>query len=94
MITKDDILQKSVSFAREVGTANLDFATYYFQHGAHWANEQNSVEIAAKDAEIAEVLGALRDLYDEQNGAPLIEREQHWQTAYDKAGELLKKYGK
>lgn len=33
---------------------------------------------------------ALRDLYDEQNGAPLVRRELHWMAAYQSAGDVLK----
>ncbi len=39
--------------------------------------------------ELEEYKKALEDLYNEQNGPPLIRREKHWQAAYDKAGELL-----
>jgi hypothetical protein len=39
-----------------------------------------------------ELVKALRDLFDEQNGPPLIRDEKRWQKAYDKAGEMLIKY--
>lgn len=55
MLTEDQISQKALEFARATGTANIDFATYHFQHGAAWANEQNAQEIA-------ELVDALREL--------------------------------
>ena len=52
----------------------------------------NALEI--KEKEIDELVKALRDLYDEQNGAPLARREAKWQTAFENATELLKKHEK
>ena len=40
-----------------------------------------------------EALAALRELHDEQNGPPLQTRRKQWQEAYDKAIEVLQKYG-
>ncbi len=45
--------------------------------------------LKALTPELEEYKKALEDLYNEQNGPPLIRREKHWQAAYDKAGELL-----
>lgn len=45
-----------------------------------------------KDVAISELTAALRDLYDEQNDAPLERRREQWQAAYSKATEMLKKY--
>ena len=36
------------------------------------------------------LLVALRNLYDEQNGPPLILHRKTWQAAYDNAAALLK----
>lgn len=58
-----------------------------FVNGATWANEQNAQEIA-------ELVDALRELYDNQDGAP------GWENAIQKAAlavkieELLSKYEK
>ena len=38
----------------------------------------------------ARLLVALRNLYDEQNGPPLILHRKTWQAAYDNAAALLK----
>lgn len=40
-----------------------------------------------------EILTALRDLHDEQNGPPLETRRKQWQAAMDRAIEVLQKYG-
>jgi len=39
-----------------------------------------------------ELVDALQDLYDEQNGPPLIRHQSSWQKAMDKAGEMLTKF--
>ncbi len=67
-----------------------------FLKGAHWANDQNSAEIAAKDAEIAELVKALRNALTEIDGAY---RVNGWDaldecSAYSNGAELIKKYGK
>lgn len=31
----------------------------------------------------------MRDLYDQQEGPPLLRHEKKWQAAYDKAGDVL-----
>ena len=41
-------------------------------------------------AKLDKAINALRDLHDEQNGPPLFRREKQWQTAMDKAEEVLK----
>ena len=79
--------------------ANYDFSEENldewngFLKGAHWANHQNSIEIAAKDAEIEELVEALFYLRNrvgqtEENVSGLY-REQ-----WDRATAVLKKYGK
>ena len=95
MITKDDILQKSVSFAREVGTANIELANYFFQHGAIWATGRAVTEIA----ELVEVVGSLKAGYEDlirsvkmdNNHFDITTEEK---TALSRADELIKKYGK
>lgn len=52
-------------------------------------SRRKSVSAAA----LNEALTALRDLHDEQNGPPLETRRKQWQEAYDKAIEVLQKYG-
>ena len=42
-------------------------------------------------SELSDVLKALRDLHDEQNGPPLIRREDDWNKAMGKAYRILKK---
>jgi Lar family restriction alleviation protein len=42
----------------------------------------------------AELVDALRDLYDEQNDAPLERRRPEWQAAMDNAIKVLEKYEK
>jgi hypothetical protein len=43
-----------------------------------------------------ECLDALRDLYDRQNGPPLLAKrhKEAWESAMKKAEEVLKKHGK
>lgn len=41
-------------------------------------------------AELDTANDALQDLYDEQNGPPLLRHEKSWQAAMDKAEEVLK----
>lgn len=43
-----------------------------------------------KDETINELLEALRDLADEQNGPPLERHKESWQSAVNRAYELLK----
>lgn len=59
-------------------------------------NEGDALLLQAKNktiekerAKVGKILTALRDLYDEQNGAPLATREEHWFQSYRKAGEIL-----
>lgn len=44
------------------------------------------------DADVRELVEALRDLHDEQNGAPLVRREKEWQAAVDGARKALAKW--
>ena len=43
-----------------VETSSIPAEQYDIINGAIWANEQNAAELAAKDAEIAELVDALR----------------------------------
>ena len=49
----------------------------------HAAAELVAAATSAQDAQIATLQRALRNLLDEQNGAPLIKREEQWQKAVD-----------
>ncbi len=44
-------------------------------------------------AQLDKAINALHNLYDEQNGPPLLRREKQWQEAYDEAGDILKESG-
>lgn len=48
--------------------------------------------IAELQMEKEELIDALRDLYDEQNDAPIERHRARWETAMEKAGRTLKKY--
>ncbi len=47
------------------------------------------LEINGENKKIQRWQAALQDLYDEQNGPPLLRDELSWQVAMDKAGKLL-----
>lgn len=42
---------------------------------------------------IEELADALRNLYDQQNGPPLIRHEKKWQAAMDQAKKMLTQVG-
>ena len=48
-----------------------------------------AAEIELAEKEIKKLTDALRSLYDQQNGPPLIRDEKHWQEAMDKAAKCL-----
>lgn len=50
------------------------------------------MENQALRAENERLRAALQALYDEQNGAPLSQREEDWFQAYRKAGDVLQKF--
>ncbi len=52
-------------------------------------NEQLQAKLDTAKEEIKRLRAALQDLYDEQNGPPLLRDELSWQAAMDKAEKLL-----
>lgn len=59
--------------------------------GGEWSTAATDAGPTLQD--LKEILTALRDLHDEQNGPPLHTTREKWQEAYDKAVEVLEKYG-
>lgn len=65
----------------------------------HWLAEvgpsEQSFDEAKANAQLIsaapDMYEALRELYDEQNGAPLLRREKQWQEAMKKARKALEK---
>ena len=47
-------------------------------------------QILQLKAEKTELLEALRDLHDEQNGVPLLRREEQWNKAMAKAAKCFR----
>lgn len=72
----------------------IDLYAEGYENGFMECNAQNAAEIARLEAEKAEILDALRLLFDEQNDAPLEKRREQWEYAYKIAGVILKKYEK
>lgn len=54
----------------------------------------SGVENAMKFSEVDEMLLAMQDLMDEQNGPPLIRKEKQWQAAYDACDKILTRFNK
>ena len=50
---------------------------------------RKDAEIELAEKEIKKLTDALRSLYDQQNGPPLIRDEKHWQEAMDNAAKCL-----
>lgn len=97
MLTREQIIEMAETHKRSKWSQvefSADDAARSFELGATWANEQNAAEIARLEAEKAEIMGALRLLFDEQNDAPLEKRREQWEYAYKIAGVILKKYEK
>lgn len=51
-------------------------------------------ELAEKFAIVDEILEALQDLMEEQNGPPLVRREKYWNAAYDGCDKILTRFNK
>ena len=65
----------------------LEYCTF---HGEGFEAESTILNGAPWLVEMVERQGeALRSLYDEQNGPPLLNREAQWQAAMDEALALL-----
>ena len=52
--------------------------------------DRPTAELKAKDEQIEQMRNALRELYDWQNGPPLIRDKKEWEHAMELAGEALK----
>jgi hypothetical protein len=71
-------------------------------HGIFAVKDQNGIfiaevfdeGIAEQIAALPEILAAMQDLMDEQNGPPLMRRERDWQTAYDNCDKILTRFNK
>jgi hypothetical protein len=68
----------------------------FVQTGAMLANESRCIHCGEwKDKpapDVQELVEALRDLLDEQNGPPLLRYEKQWQAAVDAARAALAKW--
>lgn len=49
---------------------------------------------AMKFSDVDEMLAAMQDLMDEQNGPPLVRKERQWQAAYDACDKILTRFNK
>lgn len=101
MITKEEIKAEA---ARWLSLDAEPTPIQGFIDGAGWASSRHYSRIQAMSvfnaalrdenerlsAENAALRAALQDLYDEQNGVPLIRREKQWQAAMNAAHKLLK----
>ena len=91
MITKEDIRAQAGIYQSETGWD--DNSRMSFTTGAFWANDMNKREIAAKDAEIAELVEALfylrNNIGQTEENVSGVHRKQ-----WDRATAVLKKYGK
>ena len=68
----------------------IDGVTYDMHTAAlHNAIKRLQAELDTAKEENKQLRDALQDLYDEQNGPPLLRDEVSWQAAMDKAEKLL-----
>ncbi len=71
------------------GTPEIIHAFIKGQQNRIYAAQDAEAELAAERAKVRVLCGALQNLVDEQNGAPLETRFGHWQMAMDEAGLAL-----
>lgn len=99
MTMQEKIQQAALIHAREHG-GNIDVAVYHFGHGAQFAaNEMAAApDLLAENERLRKsqytLICALRNLYDEQNGAPLEIRRDNWEAAMNNAKVALNLYEK
>lgn len=83
MLTTDQTLQFALALRNEQG----DRFSAGAQYGAEWANEQNAAELAAKDAQIAELLEFVRNFHNYTHIGDYI-----WIDLLNDADQILAKY--
>jgi hypothetical protein len=54
----------------------------------------SGLENAMKFAAVDEMIYAMQDLMDEQNGPPLLRRNRQWQDAYDACDKILTRFNR
>lgn len=69
---------------------------------AYWLEDEfgnkiakvSGLETAMKFSEVEEILAAMQDLMDEQNGPPIVRRDKQWQSAYLACDRILTRFNK
>lgn len=54
----------------------------------------SGLDTAMKFSEVDEMLAAMQDLMYEQNGPPLVRRQEYWQKAYNECDRTLTRFNK
>ena len=94
MITEKETIERAKDYSVEMNAENPSIERAFY-HGAKWANEQNSIEIA----ELVEVVKSLKAGYEvlmqdvktiNKHFKPFPQEK----AALSRADELIKKYGK
>lgn len=94
MLTKEQMSILDKQYGQACADNKLKTPWEGVRWAAEWGINSATSEIARLEAAINNLCIALRDLYDEQNDAPLERRRPQWEAAMKNAIETLKLYEK